>query len=82
MALATSQRWLLAWKMLTIWIASGKHSSARDQIQGAPSAEDDPAVGIGETAAFGFAAHALGEGGGFAVGIATGGRLDGGRVGD
>ena len=45
-------------------------------------AEDDPAVGIGETAAFGFAAHALGEGGGFAVGIATGGRLDGGRVGD
>ena len=32
--------------------------------------------------AFGFAAHALGEGGGLAVGIATGGRLDGGGVGD
>ena len=31
------QRWLLAWKMSTIWIASGKHSSARAQIQGAPS---------------------------------------------
>ena len=29
------QRWLLAWKMSTIWIASGKHSSARVQIQGA-----------------------------------------------
>ena len=26
------QRWLLAWKMSTIWIASGKHSSARVQI--------------------------------------------------
>ena len=49
---------------------------------GCAVAEDDPAVGIGETAAFGFAAHALGEGGGFAVGIATGGRLDGGGVGD
>ncbi len=43
-------------------------------------ADDDPAVGIGETAAFGFAAHALGEGGRFAVGIAAGDRLDGGRV--
>ena len=29
---------------------------------GCAVAEDDPAVGIGETAAFGFAAHALGEG--------------------
>ena len=62
------------------WQTTGGKRNISDP--GRAVAEDDPAVGIGETAAFGFAAHALGEGGGLAVGIATGGRLDGGRVGD
>ena len=60
-------------KMSTIWIASGKHSSARVQIQGAPSPRMTLRSAAAKRRRWGFAADALGEGGKVAVGIAAGG---------
>ena len=80
--MATSQRWLLAWKMSTIWIASGKHSSARVQIQGAPSPRMTLRSASAKRRRSASRQTRWAKGEGSRSGIATGGRLDGGRVGD
>ena len=81
MALATSNRWPLAWKMSTIWVAPGKVLVGEVPDPGRAVAEDDPVLGGVEAAAFGLAQDAFGERCGLGVGIAGGDGLDGGVVG-
>ena len=71
MALATS-RWPLAWKMSTIWVASGKCSSVKFQIHGAPSPRTTRRAALVEAAPLGLAQDAPCEGRRLGVGIAGG----------